>query len=77
MGSSSTILFLCPHNAAKGLLAVADFDGLPASPARVERWDDVPPVSQDLGTARDTILHHLGILLDDLGRETLPSPTRP
>lgn len=30
MGSSATILFLCPHNAAKSLLAVADFDRLAA-----------------------------------------------
>ncbi len=141
MGSSSTILFLCPHNAAKSLLAAVDFErmaaarglpfradsagtepaaepspavvaalrdegmdvagyrprsvtkediagasrvvslgchieDLPTSPARIERWDDVPPVSQDLEAARDAIRHHLEILLDDLAGEPLPSPTR-
>lgn len=31
----------------------------------VERWDDVPSVSEDLEAARDAIRRHLDILLDD------------
>ena len=30
MGPARTILFLCPHNAAKSLLAAADFDRMAA-----------------------------------------------
>jgi protein-tyrosine-phosphatase len=134
MASSEIILFLCPHNAAKSLLAVADFDrmaaarglpfradsagtepagtpapavvaalraegidmaghrprpvteediagahrvvslgsdlaDLPASPARIDRWDDVPPVSQDLEAARSVIRHRLEALVDELAAE--------
>jgi protein-tyrosine-phosphatase len=132
------ILFLCPHNAAKSLLAVADFDrlaaarglayraasagtepaggpapavvaamraegidvagyrprsvtaedivgasrvvslgcdveDLPASPARIERWDDLPPVSQDLETARRVIRRRLEVLVDELAAEQPPA----
>jgi arsenate reductase (thioredoxin) len=131
MGSVQTILFLCPHNAAKSVLAAAYFDQLardhglayraasagispdavpspavvamlrddgidvashrprrvtsqdlisarwvvslgcdPAEldggDARVERWDDVPPASQDLGAARAAIKRHLDELVNEL-----------
>ena len=131
MGSVQTILFLCPHNAAKSVLAAAYFDQLArdrglayraasagtspdAAPsqavvamlrdegidvaghrprsvtsqdlisarrvislgcdpaeldggnARVERWDDVPPASQDLGAARAAIKRHLDELVNEL-----------
>ena len=131
MGSVQTILFLCPHNAAKSVLAAAYFDQLArdhglayraasagtspdAGPspavvamlrdegvdvaghrprsvtsqdlisaervilrgcdpanldggnARVDRWDDVPPASQDLGAARAAIKRHLEELVNEL-----------
>ena len=138
MATTGTILFLCPHNAAKSVLAAAYFDqgavarGLPfradsagtdpdahPSPAVVaalraegidvtghrprrvtaadltrasrvislgcnpddvpeadvllERWDDVPPVSQELEVARLAIRHRVATLLEDLARETPPT----
>jgi protein-tyrosine-phosphatase len=131
MGSARTILFLCPHNAAKSVLAAAyfeqlarergldyraasagtspdaapspavvamlreegidvaghrprrlttadltnayrvislgcDLDDLDGGNSRVDRWDDVPPASQDLGASRAAIKHHLGELVDEL-----------
>ena len=33
---------------------------------RVEHWDDMPPVSEDYGKARDQILERIGRLLDEL-----------
>ena len=33
----------------------------------VERWDDVPAVSEDYGAARDVIVAHLRALLDRVG----------
>ena len=131
METPRTVLFLCPHNAAKSVLAAAYFDRLarergldyraasagtspdvapsPAvvamlrdegidvtghrprlvttedltsahrvislgcdpddldgSSARVERWDDVPPASQDLGASRAAIKRHLGKLINEL-----------
>ena len=78
MESSPSILLLCPHNAAKSVVAALEAEGLdvsrhrprlvtandlagahrvvslgcadgdlPAAPERLERWDDVPPVSED------------------------------
>lgn len=132
-----TILFLCPHNAAKSILAAAYFDQLeqecgldyraasagtspdavpsPAvvamlreegidvagyrprrvttedltsahrmislgcdpddltgSNARAERWDDVPPPSQDLGASRTAIRRHLYLLVDELATGVRP-----
>ncbi len=134
MGSARTILFLCPHNAAKSVLAAAYFDRLArergldyraasagispdAAPspavitmlrndgidvaghrprrlttedltsayqvislgcdpgdlaggnARVDRWDDVPPASQDLGAARAAIRRHLDQLVAELAAD--------
>ncbi len=137
MGSARTILFLCPHNAAKSVLAAAYFDQLArerdlpyraasagASPdavpspavvamlreegidvagyrprrvttedltsahrvislgcdpadlaggnARVDRWDDVPPASQDLGASRAAIKRHLNLLVNELASDVSP-----
>jgi protein-tyrosine-phosphatase len=134
MTETRTILFLCPHNAAKSVLAVADFErmaaarglpfradsagtdpdvrpspavvealraegidvasyrprlvtsrdvsrahrvislgcdpgDLPQTEARIEQWDDVPPVSRGLETAREAIQRHLAALVDDLAAE--------
>ena len=131
MESARTILFLCPHNAAKSVLAAAyfdqlarernldyqaasagtspdaapspavvamlldegvdvaghrprlvtsedltnahrvialgcDLDDLDGGKARVDRWDDVPPASQDLGASRAAIERHLDLLVDEL-----------
>jgi hypothetical protein len=41
----------------------AELDG---GNARVERWDDVPPASQDLGAARAAIKRHLDELVNEL-----------
>jgi arsenate reductase (thioredoxin) len=137
VGPERTILFLCPHNAAKSVLAAAYFDQLARerglayraasagtspdaapSPAvvallrdegidvvghrprhltpedlasaqrvislgcdlghldggdvRVDRWDDVPPVSQDLGASRAAIKRHLDLLVDELAADGQP-----
>ena len=134
MGSARTILFLCPHNAAKSVLAAAYFDQLARergldyraasagtspdaapSPAvvamlrdegidvaghqprrlttedltsahrvislgcdlgdlagdttRVDRWDDVPPASQDLDASRIAIKRHLDELANELAAD--------
>jgi arsenate reductase (thioredoxin) len=134
MESPRSILFLCPHNAAKSLLAAADFDrlaaarglpfradsagtdpadgpalavvatlraedidvgshqprlvteadmasahrvvsmgcnpdDLPVGSTPIERWDDVPPVSEDLVAARHAIQRHVETLVDDLASE--------
>jgi arsenate reductase len=131
MGDSGSVLFLCPHNAAKSLLAASYFDRLaggrglpfransagtepaagpapavvtalqaegvdvsgyrprhveqrdlasahrvismgcdlmylPLSAGQIERWDDVPPVSQDLETAYESIRRHVDALIADL-----------
>jgi protein-tyrosine-phosphatase len=130
------VLFLCPHNAAKSVLAAAYFDrlagerGLPyradsagtepvegPAPAvvsalqaegvdvsgyrprhvesrdlagayrvvsmgcdqtdlqrtagRIERWDDIPPVSQDLEVAYAAIRRHVETLIADLEHDGL------
>ena len=137
MGSARTILFLCPHNAAKSVLAAAYFDqrarerGLgyraasagtspdaDPSPAvvamlrdegidvaghrprllttedltsahrvislgcdlndlvgantPVDRWDDVPPASQDLRASRAAIHRHLDVLFNELAADGEP-----
>jgi arsenate reductase (thioredoxin) len=134
MADSGTVLFLCPHNAAKSILAAVYFDrlaeerGLPfradsagtepaeglapavvaalladgidvsayrprcvesrdlagahrvismgcdptdlqSSVERMERWDDVPPVSQDLESAYAAIRRRVETLVTDLERE--------
>jgi arsenate reductase (thioredoxin) len=136
MSGTGVVLFLCPHNAAKSLLAAAYFDrlaqqrGLPyradsagtepeAAPTpavvdalraegvdvsghrprsvkeqdlarahrvvsmgcdltgvasanvRIERWDDVPPVSQNLDAAHSVIRGRVEELVSKLERETL------
>ena len=137
MGSARTILFLCPHNAAKSVLAAAyfdqlarerdlnyraasagtspdampspavvamlrdegidvaghrprrlttedltsahrvislgcDLDDLAEGNARVDRWDDVPPASQDLGASRAAIERHLDALVNELAGDSGP-----
>jgi protein-tyrosine-phosphatase len=137
MASARTILFLCPHNAAKSVLAAAYFDQLARergldyraasagtspdaapSPAvvamlreegidvaghqprrlttgdltgahrvislgcdlgdlagdttRVDRWDDVPPASQDLHASRIAIKRHLDELANELAADDGP-----
>ena len=137
MGTARTILFLCPHNAAKSVIAAAYFDRLARergldyraasagtspdaapSPAvvamlreegidvagyrprrvttedltsahrvislgcdpddldggdvRVDRWDDVPPASQDLGASRAAIKGHLDLLVNELAPDVRP-----
>jgi arsenate reductase (thioredoxin) len=137
MGPARTILFLCPHNAAKSVLAAAYFDQLArerglnyraasagTSPdavpspavvamlreegidvagyrprrvatedltsahrvislgcdpddlgggkARVDRWDDVPPASQDLDASRTAIKRHLDLLVNELAADVRP-----
>jgi alanine dehydrogenase len=43
-----------------------DLDGLALPPGAVERWDDIPAVSDGYEPARRAIVHRLGALLDDL-----------
>lgn len=133
MEPSYTVLVLCPHNAAKGLLAAAELErvarerglavrvasagtepeagpapavvaalaaegidvsghrprlvttedlagadrvnsmgcaaaDLPAVPTRIDYWDEVPPVSQDLAAARAAIRGRVEALTAELAR---------
>ena len=45
-----------------------DLGPLAARAARVERWDDVPAVSEDFTKARDVIVARVTTLLDELVR---------
>jgi hypothetical protein len=42
-----------------------DLGDLAAGAARIERWDDVPPVSEDFQRARDVIVARVAELLED------------
>jgi arsenate reductase (thioredoxin) len=41
-----------------------DLGGLSAGPRRIERWDDVPAVSEDFAKARAAIVARVTVLLD-------------
>jgi len=43
-----------------------DLGPLAARARRVERWDDVPAVSEDFAKARDAIVARVGALLDEV-----------
>jgi protein-tyrosine-phosphatase len=43
-----------------------DLGPLAAGARHIERWDDVPPVSEDFKRARDTIVARVTTLLDEL-----------
>jgi len=45
-----------------------DLGPLAARARRVERWDDVPAVSEDFKKARDIIVARVTALLDEVGR---------
>jgi len=54
---------------AAGIVSMGcDLGALLPPGARVEQWDDVPPVSADLFAARAVIRAHLERLLDELAR---------
>ena len=58
---------------AAGAVLVVTFCELPrsyATAAPVERWDGVPPVSEDYAKARDEIVGRIRRLLDGLGAGT-------
>jgi predicted ArsR family transcriptional regulator len=38
----------------------------------VDRWDDVPPASQDLGASRAAIRRHLDVLVSELAADVKP-----
>jgi protein-tyrosine-phosphatase len=42
------------------------FEGLAGGP---ERWDDIPPVSEDYAAARDVIRRHVDALVEELARK--------
>ena len=46
-----------------------DLTGVAAPGVPIERWDDVPAVSEDFGAARDAIVAHLRRLLSDMEGE--------
>jgi hypothetical protein len=41
--------------------------------ARVNRWDDVPPASQNLAAARTAIKQHLDLLVAELAADDSPA----
>lgn len=45
-----------------------DLDGLAPVGAIIERWDDIPPVSEDIDRARAAIRSHIIALLDSMER---------
>ena len=50
---------------ATAVVAFCDLGDLAAHATRVERWDDVPPVSDDFERARDAIVARISGLLED------------
>lgn len=46
-------------NASRIISLGCDLDSLPPSKTRIEQWDDVPPPSQDLMAARNSIYAHV------------------
>ncbi|HEX6623547.1 MAG TPA: hypothetical protein VF064_07525 [Pyrinomonadaceae bacterium] len=64
---------------AAGVTRVVTFCELPeayVTTARVERWDGVPPVSEDYEKARDEIVGLIRRLLDELESGNQPAPGR-
>jgi arsenate reductase (thioredoxin) len=53
-------------NAHRVISLGCDVKDLPRSNVRIERWDDVPPASQDLAASRKAIQRHVDDLLDEL-----------
>lgn len=49
------------------------FDALAGGP---ERWDDIPPASEDYAAARDAIRRHIDALVEDLARKPPAEPPR-
>ena len=49
---------------------------VPATRITVERWDDVPKVSQDLSGSMRSIREHVEKLIDELSKTTPPRPDR-
>ena len=69
---------LTPTAAARADRVVAigcDLDGLALPPRAVERWDDIPAVSDGYDAARRAIVRRLGALLDDLAAAPRVSAT--
>jgi len=56
--------------AARVVSLGCDLGGVFAGP--VERWDDVPAVSEDFAAARDAIVARVRRLVDDLSRSAAP-----
>jgi len=48
-----------------------DLTGVASASVRVEQWDDVPPVSQNLDAAYTIIRSRVEELISELERETL------
>lgn len=53
-----------------------DLDGLAPAGTIVERWDDIPPVSEEIDRARAAIRSHVIALLDSMERPWHPSGAR-
>jgi len=54
------------HQAARLISIGCALSDLDIVPERIETWDDVPMVSQDLPAARATILYHVEVLAAEL-----------
>ena len=61
-------------SAARIISLGCDLDDLPLTGMVVERWDDMPPPSQNLLLARDQIRAHVEQLVETLRRAALPAP---
>ena len=51
-------------DAAQCVVTFCELPGEYRRPVRVERWDDVPPVSENYKHARDVIIEHIRRMLD-------------
>jgi hypothetical protein len=54
------------ENAAVVVTFACELGDLASRASRIERWDDVPAVSQDFKSARDVIVGRVSALLDAL-----------
>lgn len=61
------------HQAARVISMGCALGDLDIAPERVEAWDDVPMVSQDLPAARAAILRHVEALAAELAQHHLSS----
>ena len=57
-------------NASAGIVAFCELPASYQQGSAIERWEDVPPVSENYEQARDAIVEHLKRLIDTIRRNS-------